>query len=335
MGLKKDISWFTPQAMDLGGDTWRSPGYTEVSLKLFEALKNEGQNVLWSAEGVPWHVNYCSPYYYQYTGKQNVGYTPWESTSLPAAWVERIDKCDQVWTTSQWCKEVFENNGVESAIEVVPHGISPEWRIEEREIADKFYFLHLGGDLTRKNVQLVVDAFLDLYDGDDGFHLILKASSAISLVLDDFDATNNHPQITIITRFLDEDSLVALYSNCHCFVYPTSGEGFGLSPFQAIATGMPTICTDLTGCTEYSGLSMPLDAKFVAEEEYYGDIEFTSVGHPQVAAPDTRHLRELMTDAVKNFPKHKAQAIRSARILHSMQSWDSIARRILDLLELS
>ena len=163
MGLKTDISWFTPQALDATGTTWRSAGYTEVSLNLFQSFKDKGQRVLWNATGTKWHVNYCLPYYYQFEVPRIVGYTPWEFTAIPPAWIHQLNQCEQIWTTSEWCKTIYEQYNLDVPINVLAHGISSEWHVHEREIGDKFYFLHVGGELPRKNGAMVARAFLELF----------------------------------------------------------------------------------------------------------------------------------------------------------------------------
>ncbi len=180
MGLKTDISWFTPQAIDATGTAWRSRGYTEVSLNLFQSFKDKGQRVLWNATGTKWHVNYCLPYYYQFEVPQTVGYTPWEFTAIPPAWVDQFNNSTQLWTTSEWCKSVYEKYNLDIPINVLAHGISSEWGVQEREIGEKFYFLHVGGELPRKNGALVAKAFLELFDEDDNYQLILKTSDKIT-----------------------------------------------------------------------------------------------------------------------------------------------------------
>jgi len=337
MGMKTDISWFTPQSLDFTGSSWRSAGYTEVSLQIFNALLKKDQKVLWNSTGTKAHVNYCIPLYYQFPSAKVIGYTPWEFTVIPPAWIDNLNKCDQIWTTSSWCADAYKACNLDPQIRVVPHGISDEWAIEEREIGDKFYFLHVGGDLPRKNVRMVIKAFLELYEGDKDYHLILKATDAISnLKLDpSFDEVKNHPQITIITQFLSEDDLISLYHHSHCMLYPTQGEGFGLIPFQAIATGMPTICTNLTGCTEYADLSMPLRAEFGQASAL--DIDEQGLPYDEeilLAVPDYNHLLELMKETTDNYLSVKGKAMRGARYLHQFQSWDFVTDRILDFLEL-
>lgn len=337
MGLRTDISWFTPQSIDATGLSWRSHGYTEVSLNLFQSLRDRGQRVLWNATGTKWHVNYCLPYFYHFDVPKVVGYTPWEYTAIPPAWVYQFNQCEQVWTTSQWCKEILEQYNLDPPVHVLAHGISSEWTVEEREIGDKFYFLHVGGESIRKNVQMVITAFLDCFDGNEDYQLILKVSEGIEDIYlqPSLEELERHPQITILNGFIPKDSLVSLYKNSHCMVYPTAGEGFGMIPFQAIATGMPTICTELSGCSQFAEMSMPLKAT-------WGDVPEREIEHhnlvgtgAQMAIPDYEDLCRLMKNIGNEYYTEKAKAMRSARIIHKYETWDVVADELLDFLEIS
>jgi len=44
--------------------------------------------------------------------------------------------------------------------------------------------------------------------------------------------------------FVDEDELPALYSGAGLFIYPSSYEGFGLPPVEAMASGVPVMVSD-------------------------------------------------------------------------------------------
>tara|TARA_R110000824_G_scaffold205924_2_gene390873 strand:+ start:883 stop:1896 length:1014 start_codon:yes stop_codon:yes gene_type:complete len=337
MVLKTDISWFTPQSMDATGSSWRSVGYTEVSLNLFESLKDKGQRVLWNATGTKWHVNYCLPYYYQFDSPRVVGYTPWEYTAIPPAWVYQLNRCEQVWATSDWCKEIFEKYNLDVPVRVLAHGIGSEWSIEEREIGDKFYFLHVGGEILRKNVQLVVSAFLECFDGDEDYHLILKTLDSIENIplQPSLKEIEEHPQITVLKGHIPKDSLVSLYKNSHCMVYPTAGEGFGMIPFQAIATGMPTICTELSGCSQFADMSMPLKATWGDPPEHLIDFHNLVGTDAQEAIPDYEDLCRLMKKVTDEYYEQKAKAMRSARIIHQYETWSHVADELLDFLEIS
>ena len=57
----------------------------------------------------------------------------------------------------------------------------------------------------------------------------------------------------VLTGFVDDDDLSALYSDALCFVYLSRYEGFGLPPLEAMACGTPVICADNPRCRRSSG----------------------------------------------------------------------------------
>lgn len=47
------------------------------------------------------------------------------------------------------------------------------------------------------------------------------------------------------------DELPEIYSNVHCVVHPSKGEGFGMIPFESIACERPVIAPNVTGMSDY------------------------------------------------------------------------------------
>lgn len=329
----KKVSWFTPQSVDISGEQWYSPGYSIASLNLIKALNAKEVACYWNKQDIPIHINFCQPYYYQLNNEYNIGYTPWESTLIPEGWKFNMSLMKEIWTTSSFVKEVFESYDVQHDVFVLPHGISDDWSIVDREITKTFNFLHVGGDSKRKNSQMVVDAFLELFDGKEEFRLVLKynkhSNATYRLGSRTYDASE-HPQILGISSSLEESDIVDLYHKCHCMVYPTMGEGFGMIPFQSIATGMPTICTDLTGCKDFAYLSVPLEAKWV--EAKHNNKEYqTDTG--MWAEPNYESLIANMHNVVNYYEDIKKATIQSAKILHETRSWDAVADMMIARLE--
>ena len=170
----KKISWFTPSATDISGLNWYSQGYSIAALQLIAALREKEIAVFYNKNDIPYHINFCQPYYYQSGNYYKVGYTPWESTKIPNGWKFNMQVQDEIWATSNFVKEIYLENKIHTNVHVIPHGISPEFKIIDREITGVFNFLHVGGDSKRKNAQMAVDAFLDLYEGNNDFRLVLK-----------------------------------------------------------------------------------------------------------------------------------------------------------------
>jgi len=320
--MTKAIGWWTPPVgVGVGY------GYTAVSM--IEALQRKGVKVWYDGREQKVHVSFVQPQMYRGSNEQfRVGFTPWESTEIPESWVQIMQGMDEIWTTSEFCKEVFESYNVNDVIRNVPHGIDQEvWKITDRFVGGKFRFLHVGGPTERKGGQKVVDAFIELFGGNDDYELILKTNgpSEARWYKDGKYMGNirSHPQIKVIEQKLDTEDLYAVYARSHCMVYPTNGEGFGCIPFQAIATGMPTIVTNATGCTEYAEMSMPLNS-----------TPTTGVGiHLGMwVEPDVDHMKELMLHVTENYNDEKVKAMHSANIIHNTRTWDHVADQILEIL---
>lgn len=329
----KRLSWFTPQDTDISGLSWYSSGYKNAAVSLITALQNKKVGVFWNSKDISTHVNFCQPYYYQLNNSYTIGYTPWESTQVPKGWVSNMELCDEVWTTSTFVKDVFQSILPSTDVFVLHHGISDEFTIVDREITKTFNFLHIGGDSQRKNSQMAVEAFLELFEGKPEFKLILKYSKDSNAFYKDnliLRPAEEHPQILGIPGNFDTNDLVKLYHKCHCLIYPTKGEGFGMIPFESIATGMPTICTNLTGCADFADFSLPLKADWVEAKEN-NMLYQTDTG--LWASPDYNHLLILMQQVVNSYDDIKKNTIQSAKIMHDMWSWDSIADKLISRLE--
>jgi len=293
------------------------------------SLQEKQTAVYFNNPDIPFHINFCQPYYYQLTNAYNVGYTPWESTKIPPGWLYNMNVCNEIWTTSSFVKDIYIQNGVRDNIHVIPHGVSEDFAIVERELLNKFNFLHVGGDSKRKNAQLVVDAFLELFDGNEDYQLILKYNNFCyaEIYLDGkLVQATEHPQIIGIPEIFSAEDLVRLYHKCHCLVYPTSGEGFGMIPFEAMATGMPTIVTNLTGCADFAHYGIPLEAEY-GEATYNNHQYSTDTG--LWAVPNFDELVIHMQDVAGDYDLFKKSAIHSAKIIHQEHSWSATADKIL------
>jgi glycosyltransferase involved in cell wall biosynthesis len=97
---------------------------------------------------------------------------------------------------------------------------------------------------------------------------------------DDQIRTINEVKISdsvILTGYVPETDLPALYSGALCFIYPSYFEGFGLPPLEAMQCGAPVIVGDRTSLPEVVGdaglLVDPFDVEALAKaiETLIGD----------------------------------------------------------------
>jgi len=304
-------------------------GYSYAGLKIVTTLNKLGIDTPWRDEKSPFSVSFCQPDWYSQSENQyRIGYTPWESTKIPAHWVSHMNNMDWMWTTSGWCKQVLVDNGVTNDILVVPHGIdSKDWTISKRVKRNKFTFFHLGEPATRKNGQMVVDAFVKLFNRNPNVNLLIKANGYTETRLKDpFGPVTAHPRIKVITERLPIEQLNGLFHSVHCLVYPSNGEGFGLIPFQGIATGLPTILVNWSGVEEFGEYGIPIDYKVASSSHDYHIGEW--------AFPDFDSLCEQMEKVYIEYEDFSSQAYQNGLLLREKFGWRDILSRAVKELEL-
>jgi glycosyltransferase involved in cell wall biosynthesis len=73
----------------------------------------------------------------------------------------------------------------------------------------------------------------------------------------------------VLTGYVSEGDLPALYSGALCFAYPSYFEGFGLPPLEAMSCGAPVLTGNLTSLPEVvgdAGLTVdPFDTEALAD----------------------------------------------------------------------
>jgi glycosyltransferase involved in cell wall biosynthesis len=265
--------------------------------------------------------------------KYSVSFMFWESTIVPPYIVDDINSFDEFWTCSNWAKEIFIKNGVVIPIYVFDLGFDPSiFKIKNNfDRGDSpFTYLHVGSEHIRKNTQLLINAFLKLHDGDMNYRLILKSNgSPFARVSNDSGfGCYDHPQIQVIDYTLECEDMAALYHSADCFIYPTTGEGWGLSPFTAIACGIPTICTNVSACQEYAHLSVPLAYELV--QTHYGE----GFDHGKIGWPSLDDLCERMLYVENNHKEVIDKTYEGAVYLQENYSWDKTIGKIVDRIKL-
>jgi glycosyltransferase involved in cell wall biosynthesis len=299
-------------------------GYSYAGLKIVKALNRLGIRTPWRDDSSPVSISFCQPEWYSHAeGQFRIGYTPWESTVIPDWWPKHMNEMDLMWTTSRFCKRVFEENGVEKDILVVPHGIDPDdFTVRRRVEEEPFYFIHMGEPATRKGGQLVVDAFLELFNRDPSTRLIVKANGwAECRLREPFGPVDAHPQITLIKERMSVHELNALLGRCHAMIYPSNGEGFGLIPFQAIATGMPTAAVVWGGIEEFGEFCIPIDHTVGPSQHDYHLGEW--------AHPSYESILDVMARIRRDYERYAARAYEDALIIHQKWLWEDIISRAI------
>jgi len=289
----------------------------------FEVETNnpECNTQFWFSQPEYWNLN---------PDRYNIVYVPWESSKLPRGWVAAFNSASEVWTTSDICAEWYKDAGITKPIHVFQHGIEPAWKPLKRRSVEPIKFLHIGEPAPRKGGQLVLDAFRMAFSDASNVHLTIKAytHSAIRVYeTGGFPARtrsivgNIHdlPNVSLIEEEYGFSRLIGLYHDHDVLVYPSWGEGFGFIPLQALATGMPTICT--AGWAPYRKFLGPLKLR-----SDYVDSPWQNIHPGKMFQPDLDHLVSLMRMTVENFDHLSEYYYSKAPAVHEAYNWENLTR---------
>jgi glycosyltransferase involved in cell wall biosynthesis len=120
------------------------------------------------------------------------------------------------------------------------------------------YCLCLASQLEpRKNIPHLVSAFAQLTHTHPHLDICLVLAGSLRYRQEDIEnLLENYLDIAqqiILTGYVAEDDLPALYSGASAFVFPSLYEGFGLPVLEAMQAGTPVICSNTTSLPEVAG----------------------------------------------------------------------------------
>ena len=164
--------------------------------------------------------------------------------------------------------DIVETYGIEpDRIEAIPLAAPDHFRmvIDKRELQrvrhnygiEGDYILSVGSIQPRKNLARLIKAYAQLR-GDcsaDKLPKLVLAGKCAWLYDETLRALDQAgvKDSVILTGYVPESDLPALYSSALCFVYPSYFEGFGLPPLEAMKCGAPVVVGNRTSLPEVVG----------------------------------------------------------------------------------
>ena len=131
------------------------------------------------------------------------------------------------------------------------------------------FVLTVGTLEPRKNLAVLVNAFDELIRARPHVttQLVIAGGRGwLSGPLFDTIAKSSVRDRIVLTDYLHDEDLQALYSACRAFVYPSIDEGFGLPPLEAMACGAPVIASRIPALEETTaGAALLFDPKSSGE----------------------------------------------------------------------
>lgn len=149
-------------------------------------------------------------------------------------------------------------------IRVVHHGVVAP-RISAAEFSRERIVLHVGALQARKNIVRLVEAFERM---PEDWRLTLASSMGYGseAILHRIEHSAARDRIEL-AGFVDDQARAALYRRACMLAFPSLGEGFGMPVLEAMAAGLPVICSSTTALPEVAG-----DAALFVDPEQTDEI---------------------------------------------------------------
>jgi glycosyltransferase involved in cell wall biosynthesis len=307
-------------------------GYSHAAHNIMHSLEKAGFECGIKELDYPVGIGMGYPNDYKFGMNQyRIGYTAWESTKLQPEWYYIMSNCDEIWATSSWTARVFSRQLGRDDIHVYPHGITHDWKPKERDVDDVFRFLHIGEPQIRKNGQLVIDSFVELFGNNPKYQLVLKCNgiNTTRVYADDGSILggpdSRYSNIKIITEPLSHQQMIDLYHLSHAMVYPTAGEGFGFIPLQALATGMPTISTwQWSEYKDYITIKLKSSLSETIHEQLHPGLTYHV---------EKEELKKSMVEVVENYKLYHKDALKNVDKIHEKFDWDTVSKPTVERLK--
>jgi len=204
----------------------------------------------------------------------------------------------------------------EEKVVPVHNGLEDHWRKEapaelrerlRRNLGQRRIILHIANDVWYKNTARLIRAFARLARPDLVLVHVGNLTAESQALIRELNVGDRIVQMTN----LSDDELAALYQIAEMHVFPSTSEGFGWPPLEAMACGCPTICSNIGSLKEICG-----DASI-----FVNPIDICDIANAMARVLQEKDLRDTLI--AKGYSQ-------SAKF-----SWKSTANTFLELFQRS
>jgi glycosyltransferase involved in cell wall biosynthesis len=203
----------------------------------------------------------------------------WETTRIPAYWVDKLNQFDAVITFCEASVDAFRDCGVTVPIHKVPHTFDiSSYSLEGVEkiaapsdpdvLKDRFVFYNISQFAAKKGLDLLLRSYYGAFHGrGDETMLILKTyvnmmgrtneQAKLQQYIQSVKAgmrlpMEGYPPVMLITKTLTDAQIKKIHATGDCYVCSSRGEGWCIPAFDALTYGNKLVTTLWGGMGEFA-----------------------------------------------------------------------------------
>ncbi|MBS1988296.1 glycosyltransferase [Candidatus Dependentiae bacterium] len=236
-----------------------------------------------------------------------------ERTKLASEWIAKLNSnFDALIVADDWLIDIYKSSGVKLPIFTLPLALDLHSLLSrpiKRSVKKHFTFGFSGIFYPRKNQKLLINAFHEEFKNEPNVQLVLQGrhtgASYIKEIQDLLSSLNNK-NITIIQKKFSRQEYENFLAKIDCYVLLSKGEGFSITPREALALGTPCILSNNTAhkviCE--SGCAYPVAANIIRSSFCY--ITGHYLGHDFNCT--IKDARKALREVYENYNRYTEQA---------------------------
>lgn len=330
--LERGIADETAQKVLFRTSEGEPDGYGQSGLTLKRELAKQGIHLTKQEAGQKVGLVYNYPDAINYLNTPvKIIYTMFESTTIPQGWVDDLRKANLVLTPSRFCRDAFKTRGIDAKVVQLGYDDTVFNYKEKDKNNPVFTFLHYDAFKIRKGWDILFKAFNEEFKPDEPVRMVFKTTKSKEELPFPI-LKSQYPNIDVIHDNYTPQELEALLHSADCFVFPSRGEGFGLTPLEALATGTPTIIPNGSGMAEYFHADYFIELKVKGTTPaMYQTFRNEDVG--EFIEPDLEDLKRKMRWVYQNKQQAYKQAEKGAKWVKQNYSISETAAKLAPYLE--
>jgi len=317
--------------------------YLRRYVNVYDIDEKEWSRILWSVKHnflihpimYPIISKFIDPERLRKCSNKLGGFEVADSDRISEYAVNIINMFDLVIVPSTFAKKVFQESGVKTNIEVLPHGIDDEFvrpknfptnpdimRVRLANGVKVLFFLWHSGE--RKGADLVFEVM----------RYVQRKRPDTILVLKTWNPCGYHYMLLKRLRhievngFLSEKDLVDLYDSCDILLCFSRGGGFELNVLEALARGLVVLVPEQGSWIDYAKDSVLI--KVARKVKVYNDNP-VHVGYGFEI--DVNDAIEKLIHVIDHIKEYKERFARIRKYIIENYHWSKIVEKLVDILD--